>query len=815
MNVIGFGPLVVALAAAGAVVLSRVVPRLNRLFSRLARRYFSRYVEPSSTRERRLEAAYVGTTYRVYAAKTYLYTALAAAVGGVVGVYVVGGALLVIPTVLALLADLPSVMGEVLGRRGFEIVLSPQQTTLVLTVGGTVLGLLAAGVTYVARWQLPASHAEVRRRGINEALPRTIAFTYALSRGGLAFPEVMRALGRNREIYGDAADEMGVAVREMDLFGRDMLSAIRRMAYRSPSDSFRTFGENLASVLASGQQIPAFLEDQYERFQEEAEQRQAEVLELLATIAEAYVTTLVAGVLFLFTILLVFGLTITDTLPILQLLTYLIVPLSNALFVVYLDGKLEELGIARETGLSALEGGTGGRRTPETQTVSADGGVASDSVAGHAQLRLYDRLERVKRIIARPVQTVLWHPSRIFYLTVPIAVVWLALRGPTAITEYGFNLRLADDVIVQVTIFLVGTYAIVRELHTRRIDRIEAATPELLERLASLNEAGMSFVESIDRVRDTDLGVLGGEVDRIWTDVTLGANAATALRRFGRRIRTAAIVRVVTLITNAMRASGKLGPVLRIAGRQARSDLRLRRERRQQMFTYLIVIYVSFFVFLVIIFAVEEVLVPSLPTDVPVPESNRLGVDVTAFARLGEVNKPAYTLLFLHAALIQGTLSGFVAGQLGEGTLKDGAKHAAILLTIAYLAIVLVASPVASVSFQDQGLGQQATIDSVSTSEGGFVVIHEQTADGAVLGRSEYLPPGTHTEVPVTLDRRIETETTLAAVVHLDTNGDKRLTYAGGPLDRPYTTGGGPIVVTATFSKGGGESPLPPTFRNN
>ncbi|MFB6128877.1 MAG: type II secretion system F family protein [Halorhabdus sp.] len=791
MSLTGYLPLVGALALTAALALTRVSPRLDRVFTRIARQYFSQHIGESPARKRLLASAYVETTYRVYAAKTYLYTAMAALLGGTIGVYVVGGALVVIPTIAAVLADLPSVMGEVLGNRNLEIVLTPDQVFLVLTVGGVVLGALSAVVTYVARWQLPAGDAEVRRRGINEALPRTVAFTYALSRGGLAFPDVMRTLGRNREIYGDAADEMSVAVREMDVFGTDMISAIRRTAHRSPSDTFRTFAENLASVLASGQQIPAFLEDQYDRLQEEAEQRQEEVLELLATIAEAYVTTLVAGILFLLTILLVFGLTVTDTLPFLQLLTYLIIPLSNALFVVFLVQKLEELGVARESGVAALERDSPDTNAPETPTTTADGGHLTRLSAGRSQLRLYDRISRFKRVLRRPIQTVIWNPTRIFYLTVPIALVWLALRGPETITAAGFNLRLADDLLVQVALFLIGTFAVVREIYARRIDRIEAATPELLERLASLNEAGMSFVESVDRVRDSDLGVLTDEVDRIWTDMSMGANATDALRRFGRRVRTASIARVVTLLTHAMGASGRLGPVLRIAASQARSDLELQRERRQQMFTYLVVIYVSFLVFLVIIFSVEKVLIPSLPDSVPVPESNRLGVDVTAFARLGQVNKPAYTLVFLHAALIQAVLSGFIAGLLGEGTLKDGAKHAAILLGIAYVAILVVTSPIASLTMQDQEtLGQTVTIDSVSTSEGGFVVIHEQSVDGAIVGHTGYLSPGEHTNVRVRLDEAIQRETTLVAVPSLDTNDDRKFT-AG--VDQPYMSGGDPV----------------------
>lgn len=801
MSLLGYLPLVVAVGIATAVALTRVSPSLDRTISRIARRYFSRYVEESPSRRRLLESAYVDTTYRVYAAKTYLYTAMAALVGGVIGVYAVGAVLVVLPIVTALLADLPSVMGDVLGNRNLQILLSPDQVFFVLTGGGVALGLFSAAVTYLLRWQLPAGHAEVRRRGINEALPRTVAFTYALARGGLAFPSVMRTLGRNREIYGDAADEMSVAVREMDLFSRDMISSVRRMAHRSPSESYRTFAENLASVLSSGQNIPAFLQGQYERLQEEAEQRQAEVLELLATIAEAYVTTLVAGVLFLFTILLVFGLTITDTLPILRMLAYVMVPLSNALFVVYLAQKLEELGVSRESGVAALQADDDGEfRVPETPTASADGGRVSQVSAGRAQLNLYDRVATIKHVLSRPLQTILWHPTRIFYLTVPLALAWFLVQAPSLFTDYGFNLRRADDVIVQVTIFLVGTFALVREVYTRRIDRIEAATPELLERMASLNEAGMSFVESLDRVRETDLGILTDEVERIWTDVTMGANAADALRRFGRRVRTSSIARVVTLLTNALRASGELGPVLRIASKQARSDLRLRRERRQQMFTYLIVIYVSFLVFLVIIFAVQEVLVPSLPNNVPVPESNRLGVDASSFARLGQVNKPAYTLIFLHAALIQAVLSGFIAGQLGEGTLKDGAKHAAILLTIAYVLILVLSSPVVSMTVQDQtAYADSVTINSVSTSEGGFVVIHEQSPDGAVLGRTEYLPAGQHSDLTVQLDRQIETQTQIVAVPYLDSNGNEQFEYAGANRDRPYRSGGEVVAIEATL----------------
>jgi flagellar protein FlaJ len=807
---LGFGAAVFVLLLVGTV--SRGV---STFLSRLSRLLFSGFVTDSTRRRRTLESAYIDQTYRVYVARTILYTVLAGILGGIVGAYLITGALVVLPPVAATLAQLPSVMGEVLGNPDLEIVLSDTERLLLRVAGGIVLGSLAATLAYVFRWQIPQSNAEVRRRSINEALPRTVAFMYALSRGGTTFPTVMRTLGNNEAIYGDAASEVKVGVREMDLFNTDIISAVRRVAYRTPSEKWKTFSENLASVLQSGQSLPKFLQNQYERYQEEAEERQEEVLELLATIAEAYVTVLVAGMLFLVTILLVFGLTTTDTLLFLQMIGYLIIPLANAGFMVFLAQKLEQLGVARESGVSALEASeqsttapeteSAGDRSlavPETPTTSPDGGRSYAVESNLAQLRLYDRVGRVKSVIGSPLQTIFWHPTRLLYVTVPIALLWIAFRAPAAFAAEGVSVRVLDDVLIQAALFLLGTFAVVRELYKRRIDRIEAATPELLERLASLNEAGMSVVESLDRVRDSDLEVLSAEVDRIWSDVEMGANADEALVRFGKRVRTTSIARVVSLVTNAMRASGKLGPVLRIASTQAWSDLKLRRKRRQQMFTYLVVIYISFVVFLVIIIAVQEVLIPSLPQSISTPEGpNRLGVNADQFARLGEVDKAAYTLIFFHTALVQAVCSGFIAGQLGEGTLKDGAKHAAVMLGIAYIAFMLLSSPVASMVLSSQTTTDASiTIESVSMSDGGFVILHEGEEEGEVIGRTEYLPPGTHKDVVVTLYDTPPDQFTVVAVPHLDTNDNQQFDYTGGEVDRTYPKGSYKVAVEADIT---------------
>lgn len=818
--------------------LGRQPGRTRLTLNRLSRVLFGRFVSPSSERKRRIEAAYIGTTYRTYAAKTLLYTVLACLAGAIVGGYLVAGLLLVLEPLVRALAGLPETITRPVGiHPEFTFDVSRRTRWVIVLAGGVVSGLLTASLAYSFRWRLPASRATVRKRGINEGLPRTTAFMYALSRGGMEFPPIIRTVTDYREVYGETANELSIAVREMDLFGRDMITALRRMSSRTPSEQFKTFSENLTSVLQSGADLPDFFSEQYDRFREEAEERQNELLEFLATIAEAYVTVLVAGMLFFITILLVFGLTVADTLWLLQAIIYGIIPLANIGFAVFLQQQLSSLGIGGEgksdvlermsapTPIQVIPSGRGAQAGQGTNADLAgqetragqvegrpDGGTIARHDEGRRMLGLHDRINRVNRVFKSPHEVILWNPETILWLVVPLAILIFAIRVPSAFAAEGVTVRVLDDLIIQSVFIVLAGYAMARYAHKRHILAIERATPELLERLASLNEAGMSVVQSLSRVRGSDLGVLTPEVDRIWRDIEYGANVDDALIRFGRRVRTIAITRVVVLVTNAMRASGNMGPVLRVASEQARSELKLRQQRRQQMFTYLVVIYISFFVFLVIILAVNEVLVPSLPDTLPEPggeDAERLGASPDALARFGAVDQASYTLIFFHAALIQAVCAGFIGGQLGEGSLRDGAKHAAIMLGIAYLAFVLLASPIASLTVESEQVEREdgtfvyevtsdgvslSGIDELTLSDGGFVAVYDDDGiNGTMYGHTGYLPPGSHSTVEIPLFESIEGETVLRLVVHRDTTGTQEFEFEAPydpetAVDRPYPT---------------------------
>ncbi|RQG92550.1 type II secretion system F family protein [Natrarchaeobius chitinivorans] len=705
MRSVNFVPLALALACLLPIVLSRYHARVDRFLTRFAVRTFGSYIDEfrgeHPTRQSALRAAQFPTTYREYGSKTMLYAAILAVVGSIAGIYAIWAVLLVLAVDAETMREaLPGAL-EFLANLGGVPALSPGELFVLIALACFTVGAVAASGTYWLRWWYPRYVADARSQRIERALPATVSFIYALSRSGMAFPTVIRIVARHEETYGEAAAEFEVAVRHMDTFGTDVVTALQIMGRRSPSPQFGEFTENLVSVLQSGHSLSEFLERQYRDYQEESETQQERTLELLSTLAEAYVTVLVAGPLFLITILVVIGIAVGDTLDPLQALIYGILPLGNLAFVIYLSVVTDSIVPGSET--AELPSRSTAFPSDIERRANADGGVAdasTGSTAGEADLSVtaaaniervgyYRRLRAVRDRFGDPKSALLERPSRTLFLTVPIAVAAVLWQLPAAFAGGGFTPSAIDDVVAAALLVVLVPFAVVYELHRRRIRAIEAAVPDLLDRLASVNEAGLSIVSAIDQVRESELGPLGAELDLVWRDVQWGADLETALRRFDRRIRTRSVSRVVTLLTEAMNASGDLATVLRIAARQSASDRRLERERAQTMVEYMIVVYVSFLVFLFIITVLAAYLLPNLPTEGA--EVARGGGDAGTFSGLSAGEADAYGTLFYHAALVQGLLSGLIAGQLSTGELRAGAKHAAIMiaLTIGLFALVV------------------------------------------------------------------------------------------------------------------------------
>ncbi|WP_254523435.1 type II secretion system F family protein [Natrinema caseinilyticum] len=682
-------PLGVAVALCFPHAAARYSDRVDRVLSRIANRAFGDQVDALRAerpgRQAALRAAHVPTTTREYGSATVLSAATAAAVGSILGVYAIWGALRLLSVEPETLRTALPTPLEFLAALGGLPALSAVELAVLFGCSALTLGTLFGAGVYWLRWWYPSYVADARARRIEAGLPSTIAFVYALSKSGVAVPDVVRIVAEQGDTYGEAAAEFSVAVRQMDTFGADVITALQTMSHRSPSPQFSEFVDNFVSVLQSGQGLSTFLERQYQDYREEAESQQESILELLATLAEAYVTVLVAGPLFLITILVVIGIAADDTFRQLQILVYLLLPVANAGFVAYLSMVTDKLdpsnGVDGEP--TPIEPPSGTTVSPTRTAADVPGPRPNPNVE---RVQYYRRLRGLRERFGHPIRTLVDRPSLTLAITVPFASLVVAMQLPAAL-HGGFEATAIDDTIAVGAFGIVAVLAVAYELHCRRLAAIETQVPDLLDRLASVNEAGLSVVSSIDRVRDSDLGPLSAELDRVWADVQWGGDLQTALHRLEARVGTRSISRVVTLLTESMNASGNLATTLRIAARQAAADRRLERERKQAMVEYTVVVYVSFLVFLFIIAVLAGYLLPNLPSG---GTKLAAGSGATELGGLSDADTDAYGTLFYHATLVQGLLSGLIAGQLSAGDVSAGAKHAAVVLGLSVLLFAVV-----------------------------------------------------------------------------------------------------------------------------
>ena len=184
----------------------------------------------------------------------------------------------------------------------------------------------------------------------------------------------------------------------------------------------------------------------------------------------------------------------------------------------------------------------------------------------------------------------------------------------------------------------------------------------------------------------SDIG-MSKEINKINNDIEWGLPVNESLIRFANRFRTHFISRSVNLLTKANESSGDIGEVLNVAARDVAAEQELKTERKTNMFIYVVIIYISFMVFVGIIYIISTTFLTEM-----VKAGEKMAVGSSSGAVPLSLNREKlnmYNRIFFHGALIQGLSSGLIAGVMGEGNALSGLKHSVIMMTIGYLLFTL------------------------------------------------------------------------------------------------------------------------------
>ena len=88
-------------------------------------------------------------------------------------------------------------------------------------------------------------------------------------------------------------------VREIDMFGKDLIDALRITSVSTPSLRMKEFIQGAMGSIASGSNLTVYFRTKADQYAIENRQTQKLFLDTLGLIAESYVTAMVAGPLFL------------------------------------------------------------------------------------------------------------------------------------------------------------------------------------------------------------------------------------------------------------------------------------------------------------------------------------------------------------------------------------------------------------------------------------------------------------------------------------------------------------------------------------
>ncbi len=147
--------------------------------------------------------------------------------------------------------------------------------------------------------------------------------------------EIIRKVYEEQDMFGEVSKEFGVIVRNVEVFGDDLITAMRDLQRITPSTNLRDFLNDLGIVFDSGGDISSYLAAKTDFYREQAKQELDLVLKTIEIMAEVYVSAFVAGPIALIIMIVAQGMTNQSSMDWVLPLMYIAIP-AGAIIMIWL-----------------------------------------------------------------------------------------------------------------------------------------------------------------------------------------------------------------------------------------------------------------------------------------------------------------------------------------------------------------------------------------------------------------------------------------------------------------------------------------------
>jgi len=204
-----------------------------------------------------------------------------------------------------------------------------------------ITGLMLCGMTFGVLQIIPTFRVKNRASKLSEEIPHFIGYMSTLATSGLTLEGIFKAISReetNEEIVKDAL----FIVRNIDILGMDLISAIRDLVHRTPVGPYSELLDGAIITVSTGGDLKEYFNATAKVQLEEKKMLLQKTTEALGSVAEIYTILLIVFPLLAVIMLSIMGIMSPslggfDLLTLMNLLTFAVIPLCGVMMLIMMD----------------------------------------------------------------------------------------------------------------------------------------------------------------------------------------------------------------------------------------------------------------------------------------------------------------------------------------------------------------------------------------------------------------------------------------------------------------------------------------------
>ncbi|MCJ7632500.1 type II secretion system F family protein [Candidatus Bathyarchaeota archaeon] len=260
----------------------------------------------------------------------------------------------------------------------------------------------------------------------------------------------------------------------------------------------------------------------------------------------------------------------------------------------------------------------------------------------------------------------------LFIMLTPIILGFYTPQGPYLIP---LSQKVNNTMVLGLVIAF--TFPAIVEFNNYRWSRqVDRNLPRLLRDIAEAVRSGITLPRALEEASQRDYGPLSKELENAISMFILGASWEDSLMSLAQRLRCPSALRLSTILIEAHQTGGKMIEVLDTSADLFSSLNEFKEEQNSNMKPYMMTIYMSTIIFLIIAYVVlHQFLAPlyAASSGATTEESGLLK---------GVLDINYYTSILFWASIIESIFGGLIAGKIGDRVLSAGLRHSVILIII-------------------------------------------------------------------------------------------------------------------------------------